>query len=258
MPELRVEDRDAVRIVTIDKEAQLNVLSRALVAEVGQQAKEAASDPAIRAVVITGAGSKAFCAGANLKERTGWTHDDIRRWLVELHAAFRAVETCGKPWIAAVNGLALGGGCELALACDLRVMDPAAQIGLTETKIGVIPGGGGTVRLARVIGMGRAKELIFTARRVPASDALAMGLANRVSAPGQSVQEALALAAEIAQNAPVAVAAAKSTIDDAWDLPMDEALARERAGYEKPLLSEDRLEGLQAFAEKRAPRWRGR
>jgi enoyl-CoA hydratase/carnithine racemase len=106
--------------------------------------------------------------------------------------------------------------------------------------------------------MGRAKELIFTARRVPAPEALAMGLANRVSAPAQSLQEALALAAEIAQNAPVAVAAAKATIDEAWDLPMDDALARERAGYEQPLLSEDRMEGLQAFAEKRAPRWRGR
>jgi len=258
MPELRSERQGAVLLVTIDKEPQLNVLSRALVAELGEQARKAAVDNAIRAVVLTGAGTKAFCAGANLKERTGWTHDDIRRWLVELHAGLREIEKCPKPWIAAVNGLALGGGCEVALACDLRVFDPAAQMGLTETKIGVIPGGGGTVRLSRIVGLGRAKELIFTARRVEAQEALSIGLANRISEPGQSVQAALRLAAEIAANAPVAIGAAKQAIGDAWDLPIDEALALERGQYEKPLLSEDREEGLKAFAEKRAPRWQGR
>lgn len=258
MAELRAELQGAVLVVTIDKEPQLNVLSRALVAELGEQARKAAVDASVRAVVLTGAGTRAFCAGANLKERTGWTHDDIRRWLVELHAGLREVEKCPKPWIAAVNGLALGGGCEVALACDLRVLDPAAQMGLTETKIGVIPGGGGTVRLSRIVGVGRAKEMIFTARRVDAEEALSIGLANRVSAPGQSVQAALALAAEIAANSPVAVGAAKAAIGEAWDLPIDDALATERAQYEKPLLSEDRLEGLTAFAEKRAPRWQGR
>jgi enoyl-CoA hydratase/carnithine racemase len=258
MPELRVEDRGAVRIVTIDKEAQLNVLSRALVAELAHEARKAAVEQRIRAVVLTGAGNRAFCAGANLKERTGWTEDDVRRWLVELHSGFREIEKCGKPWIAAVNGLAFGGGCELALACDLRVMDPGAQIGLTETKIGIIPGGGGTVRLPRIVGVGRAKELIFTARRLSAAEAHSIGIANRVSTPGEAVQAAIALGEEIAANAPVAVAAAKSAIDEAWDLPIDEALARERFQYERPLLSEDRLEGLRAFAEKRAPRWQGR
>jgi enoyl-CoA hydratase/carnithine racemase len=258
MPELRAETQGPVRVLTIDKQAQLNVLSRALVAELAGQAMTAAADERIRAVIVTGAGEKAFCAGANLKERKDWTSDDVRRWLVELHAAFREIEKCGKPWIAAVNGLALGGGCELALACDLRVLDPGAQMGLTETRIGVIPGGGGTVRLARVIGLGRAKELILTARRVAAPEAQAIGLANRISAPGQSLHAALTLATEIAANAPVAVAAAKAAIDEGWDLPMDEALAAERKQYERPLFSDDRLEGLKAFAEKRAPQWRGR
>ncbi len=255
---LRSEDRGAVRLLTIDGEKQLNVLSRALVAELGGEAARAAGDPSVRAVVITGAGSKAFCAGANLKERQGWTEDDVRRWLVELHQGLRAIERCPKPWIAAVNGLALGGGCELALACDLRVVDPAAQLGLTEVKIGVIPGGGGTVRLARIIGLGRARDLILTARRVPAQEALQLGLANRVSGAGQSVAAALEVAAEIAANAPVGVAAAKAALEDAWDLSLDAALAREREHYEKPLLSEDRLEGLKAFSEKRPPRWQGR
>ena len=258
MPELRSEDRGPVRVLTIDGEARMNVLSRALVAELAAEARRAAGDEGVRAVVLTGAGSRAFCAGANLKERRGWSEDDVRRWLGELHGGLREVERCPKPWIAAVNGLALGGGCELALACDLRVFDPAAQIGLTEVRIGVIPGGGGTVRLARLIGLGRARDLVLTARRVDAEEALQMGLANRIGAAGDSVPTAVALGNEIAANAPVAIAAAKASLEDAWDLDLDAALERERAHYDKALRSEDRLEGLAAFAEKRPPRWKGR
>jgi len=258
MAELRSQDRGPVRVLTIDGEARMNVLSRALVAELGAEAQRAAADAQVRAVVLTGAGSRAFCAGANLKERRGWTEDDVRRWLVELHGGLREVERCRKPWIAAVNGLALGGGCELALACDLRVLDPAAQMGLTEVRIGVIPGGGGTVRLARIIGMGRARDLILTARRVDAEEALRIGLASRISAAGESVSAAVAIGHEIAANAPVAVAAAKASLEEAWDLPLDAALERERAHYDEALRSEDRLEGLAAFAEKRPPRWKGR
>jgi len=218
------EDRGPVRVLTIDGEAQMNVLSGALVADLSEQARQAAVEATVRAVVVTGAGRRAFCAGANLKERRGWTEDDVRRWLVELHAAMREIERCPKPWIAAINGLALGGGCELALVCDLRVMDPAAQMGLTETKVGVIPGGGGTVRLPRLVGVGRAKDLILTARRVEALEALQIGLVNRISAAGDSVSAAVALGNEIAANAPVAVSAAKASVDEAWDLPIDAAL----------------------------------
>jgi enoyl-CoA hydratase/carnithine racemase len=258
MTELTSSDRGEIRILTIDGEARMNVLSRALVAELGDQARRAAGEECVRAVVLTGAGSRAFCAGANLKERRGWTEDDVRRWLVELHAGLREIERCPKPWIAAVNGLALGGGCELALACDLRVLDPAAQMGLPEVRIGVIPGGGGTVRLSRIIGLGRARDLILTGRRVEASEALEIGLANRLGAAGQAVDAAIALAHEIAANAPISVGAAKASIEEAWDLPLDAALERERAHYEKTLRSEDRLEGLSAFAEKRPPKWRGK
>jgi enoyl-CoA hydratase/carnithine racemase len=258
MPELRTEDRGPVRVLTIDGEARMNVLSRTLIAELADHACKAAADEQIRAVVLTGAGSRAFCAGANLKERRGWSEDDIRHWLGELHGKLREVERCPKPWIAAINGLALGGGCELALACDLRVMDPAAQMGLTEVRIGIIPGGGGTVRLARVVGMGRARDMILTARRVEAEEALQIGLVNRISAAGESVAAAVALGNEIAANAPIAVAAAKASMEDAWDLALDAALERERAHYDKALRSADRLEGLAAFAEKRPPRWTGK
>jgi enoyl-CoA hydratase/carnithine racemase len=252
------ERRGPVQVLTIDGEKQLNVLSRALVRELRSRAEAAARDGSVRAVVITGAGHKAFCAGANLKERAAWSDDDVRRWLVELHEGLRAIEACPKPWIAAVNGLALGGGCELALACDLRVLDPSAEMGLTEVRIGVIPGGGGTVRLARLIGLARARELVLTGRKVDAAEALALGLGSHISAAHQSVSSAIALAQEIAANAPVAVAAAKASLDEAWDLPLDEALARERAHYEKVLASEDRREGLAAFMEKRRPNWKGR
>ena len=258
MAELSVSDRPPVRVVEIDGEARMNVLSRALVAELSVEAKRAAADAGVRAVVLTGKGTRAFCAGANLKERRGWTDDDVRRWLVELHTALREVERCPKPWIAAVNGLALGGGCELALACDLRVVDPAAQMGLTETRIGIIPGGGGTVRLPRLVGLGRARDMILTARRVPADEALRIGLADRVSAPGGSLEAAVALGNEIAANAPLSIAAAKAAVADAWDLPLDQALERERSHYETLLPSADRLEGLQAFAEKRPPKWTGK
>jgi enoyl-CoA hydratase/carnithine racemase len=258
MGELRSEDRGAVRVLTIDGEARMNVLSRGLVAELAEAARSAEAEESVRAVVITGAGTRAFCAGANLKERRGLTEDDVRHWLGELHAKLREVERCSKPWIAAVNGLALGGGCELALACDLRVMDPAAQIGLTEVRIGIIPGGGGTVRLARLVGLSRARDLILTARRVDADEALQIGLANRISPAGDSVAAAVALGHEIAANAPIAVAAAKASLEDAWDLPLDAALDREREHYDKALRSEDRLEGLAAFAEKRPPRWKGK
>jgi enoyl-CoA hydratase/carnithine racemase len=258
MSSLLREQRGQIWLLTIDGAAQMNVLSRELVAELRETALAAGSDPDVRAVVITGAGDRAFCAGANLKERKGWSDDEVRRWLIELHEGFRAIERCAKPWIAAVNGLAVGGGCELALACDLRILDPAAEIGLSEVRVGIIPAGGGTVRLARLIGQSRARDLILTGRRVGALEAMQLGLANRISAPGDSVSAALGLAGEIAANAPVAVAAAKASMDEAWDLPLEEALASERAHYEKPLRTEDRLEGLKAFAEKRAPRWKGR
>jgi enoyl-CoA hydratase/carnithine racemase len=211
----------------------------------------------VRAVVLTGQGDRAFCAGADLKGRESMTHDDIKRWLELLHRVFRAVETSPHVFIAAINGVAFGGGLELALACDLRVADSGAAVALTEVKLGIIPGAGGTQRLPRAIGVARAKELIFTGRRVLAAEALAMGLLNKVSAPGHVLAEACELATEIAENAPLAVAQAKAAINEGAALEWEEAATLERAKYHPLLATRDRLEGLAAFREKRKPVYRG-
>jgi enoyl-CoA hydratase/carnithine racemase len=257
MPEWKVEPRGpGVELWTIDGEARRNAISRAMLAEL--EANVARAAKALRVVVLTGAGDKSFCAGADLKERAGMSDAEVRAFLDGLRRTFRAVETSDAVYIAAVNGTAFGGGTELSLACDLRLAAPGAELGLTEVKLGIIPGGGGTQRLARLIGPGRARDLILTGRRVGAAEALGLGLVNRISAEGKLIDEALELAGQIAANAPIAVAAAKRAIGEGLALPMDDALKLELYHYEKVLGTEDRLEGLRAFAEKRAPVFKGR
>jgi enoyl-CoA hydratase/carnithine racemase len=256
MGEWKIEPRGALELWTIDGEARRNTLTKGLCEELETHVARVAGSP-VRAVVLTGAGDKAFCAGADLKDREKMSHDDVKAWLVLLHRAFRAMELAPQVFIAALNGVAFGGGLELALACDLRVADPAVAVALTEVKLGIIPGAGGTQRLPRAIGVARAKELIFTGRRVLAAEALAMGLVNRLSVPGGAVAEAFLLAAEIADNAPLAVAQAKAAINEGYDLPWDAAAELERAKYHPLLATTDRLEGLKAFREKRKPVYRG-
>lgn len=259
MAEFRIDVRDGVELWTIDGEARRNAISRAMLAEL-ESLVARAGEPGrgVRVVVITGAGDKAFCAGADLKERAGMGEPEVREFLDRLRRTFRALETSDAIFIAALNGAALGGGTELALACDLRVAAPAAELGLTEVRLGIIPGGGGTQRLPRLIGPGRAKELILTGRRVGAAEALGLGLVNRVADPGKLLETAMELAQTIAQNAPIALAAAKRAVADGLALPMSQALLLELEQYERVLKTEDRLEGLRAFAEKRAPVFRGR
>jgi len=257
MPEWKVEPRGpGVELWTIDGEARRNAISRAMLAELESNVARAAK--ALRVVVLTGAGDKSFCAGADLKERAGMSEAEVRAFLDGLRRTFRAIETSDAVFIAAVNGTAFGGGTELALACDLRLAAPPAELGLTEVKLGIIPGGGGTQRLTRLIGPGRARDLILTGRRVTAAEALALGLVNRVAEAGKLIDEALAVAAQIAANAPIAVAAAKHAIAEGLSLPMDDALKLELSHYERVLGTEDRLEGLRAFAEKRAPSFKGK
>jgi enoyl-CoA hydratase/carnithine racemase len=258
MPEFTVEKVGRLEIWTIQGEARRNSINRALIAELDAMLTRVSGDTGIGAVILTGAGDKAFCAGADLKERAGMTEDQVRAFLLKLRLLLRAVENSDCVFIAAINGLALGGGAEIALCCDFRVAAADAEIGLPEVRLGIIPGGGGTQRLSRLIGPARAKDLILTGRRVRAEEALQIGLIHRLAPAGELRKVAIELAQSILQNAPIAVAAAKRAIDRGFGLELDQALAFEHQQYELVLKSEDRLEGLRAFAERRAPQFKGR
>lgn len=252
------ERRGEISIWTLDRPERMNALSRAALRELGRLAREAGADPSLRAVIITGAGDKAFCAGADLVERRGMDEEDVRDLLPLYRASFGSIDRLRVPVIAALNGVAFGGGLELALACDLRVAAAHAKVGLTETSLGIIPGAGGTQRLTRLVGEGRAKELILFARRLSAHEALALGLVNQVADEGQSALDcALAMAEPLRNAAPIAIAAALEAIDGAADLPLEAGLTLEQRCYERTLSSKDRLEALAAFAEKRKPVFRG-
>jgi methylglutaconyl-CoA hydratase len=225
----------------------------------GRHARELGADAEVNAIVLTGAGDRAFCAGADLKQRQGMTENDVRSQLARYRTELGAIDRCPKPVVAAINGIALGGGLEIALACDLRVASPSAILGLPETSLAIIPGGGGTQRLPRVVGEARAKELILLARRVTAAEALSYGLVNRVSPEDVSVlEDTLAFIEPIASGAPIAHAAALRAIDAAADVSLERGLELEQVYYDECLRSEDRLAALEAFAQKTKPVFRGK
>lgn len=245
-------------VITFDRPQARNALSQALVAA-GQAALRALTqDESVRCVIVTGAGDKAFCAGADLKERVGMSLEQTRAFLSALNEFADALANFAKPTIAAINGVAFGGGLEIALACDVRVAAFGALMGLPEVKLGIIPGAGGTQRLSRACGLAVAKDLILTGRKVEAEEGLRLGLVSRVVPAENLLGEAQQIAREVAEAGPLAVAQAKRALDEGFGLPIGEALAVERRCYEVVLASEDRNEGLMAFAEKRAPRFRGR
>jgi len=255
---IEVEQRGNVVIWTIDREARMNSLSRPLLFAFGKLAREAVTNPSIRAIVITGRGEKAFCAGADLKERQGMSENDIRVQVELYRSELGPLDRSPKPVIAAINGVAFGGGLELALVCDLRVAAAHAQVGLPETTLGIIPGAGGTQRLGRIIGDARAKELILLGRRLGAAEALAWGLVNRVTPPGTDLlEDTLAFIEPIANGAPLAQAAALEAIDRSFDVGIELGMELEKVSYDKVLVSEDRREALTAFAEKRRPVFKG-
>lgn len=252
------ERRGDAAWVTLNRPGAMNALSRGLVGELRAVVRALRGEPWVRAIVVTGAGDKSFCAGADLKERRSMSLDDTRAFLTDLGAALDELAHFPAPVIAAMNGVAFGGGLELALACDLRLAADGIEMGLLEARLGIIPGAGGTQRLPRIAGMAVAKELIFTGRRITAARAAELGIVSRVLPPSELAVAAEKLAAEIAECAPLAVAAAKRTIDNGTALALGEALALERASYETVLTSEDRNEGLAAFAEKRPPKFTGK
>jgi enoyl-CoA hydratase/carnithine racemase len=253
---IRVEARGSVRVLTLDR-PPVNALGRELVEDLEQGLAALARDADARCLVVRSAG-KHFCAGADLKERRDMTVDDVRRFVPRLAGICNALAAVPYPTIAAVGGTAAGGGCELALACDLRVLAVDASIGLRETALAIIPGAGGTQRLPRIAGAATAKKWIFTASLFSAGEAAADRVADRV-VPRESLDEtAFALAEVIAANGPVALRLAKRAIDAGGDLPMARALEVEWDCYQGVLETEDREEALRAFAEKRPPAFRGR
>jgi methylglutaconyl-CoA hydratase len=251
--------RGHVAIWTIDRPERMNALSREALVALGRLAREVQTNESVRAVVITGSGEKAFCAGADLKDRRTMSHDDVRALLDAYRVELGAIDRSSKPMVAAIGGVALGGGLELALCCDLRVAAAHATFGFPETSLAVIPGAGGTQRLPRIVGEARAKEMVLLGRPIAAEQALAWGLVNRVTPPGVGVvDDAVEWLGPILEGAPVAQAAALESLDRALSLPLDVGLLLEKMSYEKVLGTEDRLEALAARAEKRKPQFKGR
>jgi enoyl-CoA hydratase len=254
---LLVEQRQRVTWVTLNRPAALNALNTALRRDLKQFFTDLQADPEVRVVVVTGAG-RAFCAGADIKEwrePTSIVEDREER----MHVNFwQVMSRCEVPIIAAINGYALGGGCELAMCCDVRIASDQAQLGLTEVTLGIIPGGGGTQRLPRLVGQGKALELILTGERIHAPEALRLGLVEQVVPHDQLMPAVEALAQTIASRAPLAVKYAKEAIIRGRELPLSEGLKVEADLYTLLRTTEDRMEGARAFQEKRPPRFKGR
>jgi enoyl-CoA hydratase/carnithine racemase len=248
----------SVATITLNRPGVMNAMNLAMLGALKDAIEGIRRDRAVRVVIITGAGDRAFCAGADLEERAGFDEAQVKEFLVRIGDVFHSVESLDKPVIAAINGVALGGGTELVLACDIRIASASATLGLTETHLAVIPGAGGTQRLPRLVGPGMAKELIFTGRKIRAEEALQIGLINRFHERDALLAECRKMAGTISKAGPIAIAQAKYAINHGLDTDLHAGLAIESEAYGKTIPTADRLEGLAAFREKRAPEYKGK
>ena len=252
------ESHPPVCLLTLNRPRMSNAFNVQLLQELERAVAEARFAENLRVLVITGAGTRTFCSGADLKERLTMSEAEVRRFLFSIRRLFNDLEALPLPVIAAINGVALGGGMELALACDLRVATVNASMGLPETQLAIIPGAGGTQRLPRLVGVSVAKELIFTGRRLTAEEALAKGLVNRIVAEDKLLDVCFELAEEICGAGPIALRQAKLAINKGLEVDLHTGLAIEASSYEVCIPTEDRVEGLRAFQEKRKPVYKGR
>lgn len=258
---LQVTLEGHVATLMLDRPEAMNALDPQTLGELDAAFERLEQDPQVRVLILTGSGTRAFCAGADLKKTVPGTEQAQDAAAADAGAAgaqsFREAMTAGKPIVCAINGYALGGGLELALACDVRIAVPTARFGLPEVRIGSIPGGGGTQRLPRAIGASDALLLLLTGDQIDAAEALRIGLISRVVAADALMEHARSIAARIAANGPLSVRAVKQLVHQGANLPLPEALAAEQAAFRRLYHSQDRLEGRLAFAQKRAPVFRG-
>jgi enoyl-CoA hydratase/carnithine racemase len=256
---LRIEVKPGdVLLATLDRPEVANAFNTGAALELCELFERFRAEQPCRCVVITGAGNKAFCAGADLKERNSLSDEQWRSQHEVFERMFRAVRDCPIPVIAAVNGAAYAGGLELVLHCDFAYASQTAKFALTEVSLGIMPGGGGTQTLPRVVGERRAKELILAARPFSAEEALTWGVVNKLCEPGKLLEEALEAARRIASQAPLSVAQARRAIRDGLDMDLASGLQLEIEAYNRLIATEDRKEGLRAFNEKRKPTFKGR
>lgn len=253
---LTVEDE--IAIITLNRPERLNALNRDVVEELDQAIDMGERDGAVKVVVITGAGEKAFAAGADINEFTGLKGTEALKHMQKIQRVFLKIERLSKPVVAAVNGYALGGGCELMMACDIAYASETARFGQPEINLGIIPGAGGTQRLPRLVGKMRAKELILTGEMIDAAEAYRIGLVNKVVPPGELMNEVKRLCEKLKSKGAVALKLAKEAVEEGYDASLEEGLAIEAKAETICFSTEDKHEGVSAFLEKRKPAFKGR
>ncbi len=255
--ELLVRKESGVLVVTLNRPDKMNALNKDMFDALKKLVDVVETDKTARVIILTGAGDKAFCVGADLKERQGMNEKDVALRMDSVRQLYLRLERLPVPIIAAINATALGGGLELALTADLRVAGENVMFGFPETDLGIIPGNGGTQRLPRLIGMPKALEMVLLAKRIPAGEALKLGLVQSVVAPGQAMAHAMTWANKILEAGPIAIRAAKAAIRGGMERSYEHGLQFELESYKACLYSKDRLEGLKAFSEKRKPVYKG-
>lgn len=254
---IKYEVNEGIAYVTINRPKALNALNMDVLKDLYAAFTEIEADEAVKAVIVTGEG-KAFVAGADIAQMSQLNALEGREMMIMGHKVMNLIEAVEKPVIAAVNGFALGGGCELAMACDIRIASEKAKFAQPEVGLGIIPGFGGTQRLARLVGKGMAKYMIMTAEMIPAAEAYRIGLVEKVAAPEELMDEAVKVAKTIASKAPIAIATAKSAINNGFDMDMKSASKFEIETFTAAFGSEDKTEGMAAFLEKRAPEFKNK